>query len=98
MVYLLRGNSLRNNSRSDANRAQLHYLKQTYGDKWWRGAEKDPSVSLDPNYAKNKRKEVEKKSQEGFRTAAKSAITELRNKGTISGLQAAKLAHIADQQ
>lgn len=98
MVYLLRGNTIRNNARSDANAAQLHYLKKTYGDKWWRGAEKDPSVSLDPNYAKNKKAELEKQKSQAFSSAAKAAIHELRDKRVISGQQAQKLEHFADQK
>lgn len=97
-MYILRGNSISNNKRSDANAAQLQWLKKTYGDNWQKGAEKDPTVTMDPNYAKKKKVEMQQKNEQVLNESIVESVVELKHKGTISSQQATKLINIASQK
>lgn len=96
-MYILRGNTIRNNARSQANAAQLHWLKEKYGDNWQKGAEKDPTVTFDPDYAKKKKIELEKQKEQKLNEAIVESAIELKKKGDISGTQLTHIVNIANQ-
>jgi len=83
---------------SDANAAQKQWLQSTYGENWEKGVEADPTVRrYDPGYAAQKKKEVEQNNSKKVSGVMKESVGELAQKRTISGLQAQRLANIADQ-
>lgn len=97
-MYILRGNTIRNNARSDANAAQKQWLQDAYGKNWERGVEADPTVErYNPDKTAANRLKTEQKKNEGYRETVKESIGELAQKRTISGSQAQRLANIADQ-
>ena len=97
MVFLINGNSLRNNRRDDLNKAQLASLQSKYGRDWQAGVAKDPSVTLyNPDRAKNAKVELEKKHESQRTEAIKEGVMEMVSKRSISGVQADKLMRAAE--
>lgn len=97
-MYIINGNSLRNNQRDQMNRIQRHHLKQKYGENWERGVEKDPTVTRDPEYAKRRRAEMIVENGKKYRDCAVESVEELAHKKVIDGRQADKLVRIAHDQ
>jgi len=95
-MYIINGNSIRNNQRDNINRAQKEWLKSKYGENYKEGIKRDPTVTTDPDYAKRNRERMEAEKSKQANNTIKSSIQELASKRSISGQQAARLERIAD--